>query len=472
MSDAARPRRQRQGARALRARRRPPAARRERPDLDLRRRAARPRSPTRDASSPASRRSGSRRRPTSCRTTCSRCATTVARPSAGGSRCCRSSASSAAISPAPAGRTTSRLATVCGHALPPGLVESQRLPEPIFTPATKAQTGPRREHRPRRGGRSSSARSGSTRRAALARALPVRVRARGGARDPPRGHEARVRRRRARAARPRRRGVHARLVALLAGRRVRARRRRSRRSTSSSCATTASRLGWDKTYPGPELPDDVVAGTRARYVEAFERLTEIPFARLRRAPRGRARMRATVLVRPKPGILDPQGQAVESSLRHLGFAVDEARVGRVVDLELDTDDATEARAQIERHVRAAARQPADRELRDRARTAARTRAASSRSAAADRGRRVPGVERRPATPQLALERLGAEPARVWHAESELPDDTAAVVLPGGFSYGDYLRCGAIARFSPVMAAVARFAGEAGSCSGSATASRS
>jgi phosphoribosylaminoimidazole-succinocarboxamide synthase len=38
-------------------------------------------------------------------------------------------------------------------------------------------------------------------------------------------------------------------------------------------------LGWDKTYPGPELPEDVVAGTRARYVEAFERLTEIPFDR-------------------------------------------------------------------------------------------------------------------------------------------------------------------------------------------------
>jgi phosphoribosylaminoimidazole-succinocarboxamide synthase len=36
-------------------------------------------------------------------------------------------------------------------------------------------------------------------------------------------------------------------------------------------------LGWDKSYPGPELPDDVVAGTRARYVEAFELLTEIPF---------------------------------------------------------------------------------------------------------------------------------------------------------------------------------------------------
>src|SRR5439155_11993414 len=39
------------------------------------------------------------------------------------------------------------------------------------------------------------------------------------------------------------------------------------------------RLGWDKTPPGPELPQDVVAGTRARYVEAFERLTEIPFDR-------------------------------------------------------------------------------------------------------------------------------------------------------------------------------------------------
>jgi phosphoribosylaminoimidazole-succinocarboxamide synthase len=38
-------------------------------------------------------------------------------------------------------------------------------------------------------------------------------------------------------------------------------------------------LGWDKTPPGPELPDEVVAGTRARYVEAFERLTGIGFDR-------------------------------------------------------------------------------------------------------------------------------------------------------------------------------------------------
>ena len=59
-------------------------------------------------------------------------------------------------------------------------------------------------------------------------------------------------------------------------------------------------------------------------------------------------MRATVLVRPKRGILDPQGQAVESSLRQLGFSVDEARIGRVVDLEVDAGDAASARAQVER----------------------------------------------------------------------------------------------------------------------------
>ena len=59
-------------------------------------------------------------------------------------------------------------------------------------------------------------------------------------------------------------------------------------------------------------------------------------------------MKATVLVRPKHGILDPQGRAVESSLRQLGFAVDKARIGRVVDLEVEATDATAARAEVER----------------------------------------------------------------------------------------------------------------------------
>ncbi len=59
-------------------------------------------------------------------------------------------------------------------------------------------------------------------------------------------------------------------------------------------------------------------------------------------------MKAVVLVRPKPGILDPQGQAVGGSLRQLGFRVDEARVGRVVDLEIEGASTAEARAQVER----------------------------------------------------------------------------------------------------------------------------
>jgi phosphoribosylformylglycinamidine synthase subunit PurQ / glutaminase len=60
----------------------------------------------------------------------------------------------------------------------------------------------------------------------------------------------------------------------------------------------------------------------------------------------------------------------------------------------------------------------------------------------------------------ALTALGADVRLVWHAEQEL-HEVDAVVLPGGFSYGDYLRCGAIARFSPAMQAVTGFAGEGG-----------
>jgi len=60
----------------------------------------------------------------------------------------------------------------------------------------------------------------------------------------------------------------------------------------------------------------------------------------------------------------------------------------------------------------------------------------------------------------ALAALDAEAVSVWHDENELPD-LDAVVLPGGFSYGDYLRCGAIARFSPATAAVREFAAAGG-----------
>jgi phosphoribosylformylglycinamidine synthase len=59
-------------------------------------------------------------------------------------------------------------------------------------------------------------------------------------------------------------------------------------------------------------------------------------------------VKATVLVRPKPGILDPQGEAVQRSLQQLGFPVEDARVGRVVDLELELGDADRTRAELER----------------------------------------------------------------------------------------------------------------------------
>ena len=67
--------------------------------------------------------------------------------------------------------------------------------------------------------------------------------------------------------------------------------------------------------------------------------------------------------------------------------------------------------------------------------------------------------------RLALARLGAEPVAVWHTATELPEGVAGVVLPGGFSYGDYLRCGALARVAPVMDAVRAFAAEGGSVLG-------
>jgi phosphoribosylformylglycinamidine synthase subunit PurQ / glutaminase len=57
--------------------------------------------------------------------------------------------------------------------------------------------------------------------------------------------------------------------------------------------------------------------------------------------------------------------------------------------------------------------------------------------------------------------LGQTAEFVWHDSPALPSSMDAIILPGGFAYGDYLRCGAIAKFSPVMSAVKRFAAEGG-----------
>lgn len=63
--------------------------------------------------------------------------------------------------------------------------------------------------------------------------------------------------------------------------------------------------------------------------------------------------------------------------------------------------------------------------------------------------------------QYAFSKLNANIHIVWHKDTNLPDHTNLVVVPGGFSYGDYLRCGAIAQFSPIMQAIKAFANNGG-----------
>ncbi len=63
--------------------------------------------------------------------------------------------------------------------------------------------------------------------------------------------------------------------------------------------------------------------------------------------------------------------------------------------------------------------------------------------------------------QYAFERLGYTTTLVWHKEDRLPKNTQLVVIPGGFSYGDYLRSGSIAQFSPIMKAVVKYANNGG-----------
>ena len=172
--------------------------------------------------------------------------------------------------------------------------------------------------------------------------------------------------------------------------------------------------------------------------------------------------RFAVNVTPKPGILDPQGRAVEGSLDHLGISgVSAVRVGRRVELTVEAADEAAARAVVERLAGGAAGQPAHRGLRHRdpgRRLVARR--GDQRQRAGLMPVRV-GVVVFPGSncdrdTVHALDRAGAEPVVLWHEQASL-DGVAAVVLPGGFAYGDYLRAGVIARFSPVMRAVEAFA---------------
>ena len=237
---------------------------------------------------------------------------------------------------------------VCGHVLPPGLHESERLPGAIVTPATKAADRTRREHR----------------------------------------RSDRCRARRAPTCTPRSRPLSIMLYRFAAG---------HAESQGILLADTkfefgldadgslvlvdevltpdssrlwpadgyapggpppsfdkqfvrdyCERVGWDKTAPGPELAGRDRrghAGPLCRGVRAThgDRVRGVP-----RRPAGGPAVKATVLVRPKAGILDPQGEAVRASLQSLGFAVGGARVGRLVELELDARTSEEARVEVER----------------------------------------------------------------------------------------------------------------------------
>ena len=210
-------------------------------------------------------------------TTCSRCGRTGGRWSAGASTCSRSSASSAATSPGPAGRTTgsrdrsaatsSRRAFVSRSGSPS---RSSRLRRRRARDTTRTSTRSRRRSS---AGRTAIARRRRPRSCSIASRR--RTRRRAGSSSPTRSSSSGPPRRDARA---RRRGAHSRLVTVLAGRGYepgRAQPSFDKQFVRDWCEGT----GWDKTPPGPELPDDVVSGTRARYVEAFELLTAIPFDR-------------------------------------------------------------------------------------------------------------------------------------------------------------------------------------------------
>jgi phosphoribosylaminoimidazole-succinocarboxamide synthase len=166
--------------------------------------------------------------------------------------------------------------SVCGHGLPTGLTESAELPEPLFTPATKATTGHDENiDRASAAGLVGAELFDEVERTSIAlyRFAAEHARTRGiviadtkfefgldGAGQLVLGDEALT-------------PDSSRFWPADAYRPGGPQPSFDKQFARDYCES----LGWDKTDPGPELPDDVVAGTRARYVEAFERLTEIPF---------------------------------------------------------------------------------------------------------------------------------------------------------------------------------------------------
>ena len=223
--------------------------------------------------------------------------------------------------------------TVSGVELPPGLREAERLPTPVFTPSTKAEVG----HDEAIDFDAASELVGNRELMGRVRDASIELyrfaaeHARSRGVDPGR-HEVRVRARRGRRARGGRRGADARQLALLARRRLRARPR----AAVLRQAVRARLGGRQRLGQGPARPG--APGRRGRaHAGAVRRGLRAPGRRaLRRVAGADGAVRARVLIRPKAGILDPQGIAVERALPALGFeGVRNVHVGRLVELDVD-----------------------------------------------------------------------------------------------------------------------------------------
>ena len=256
--------------------------------------------------------------------------------------------------------------SVCGHALPAGLRAGPEAAGAALHPGDEGHRRATTSTSTARPGRSWSARSASTSSSGSRSSCTRRRPSTRDARDHHRRHQVRVRHRRPhQRAGARRRGAHARLVAILAGRLL-----PGRDLAAVVRQAVRARLARDaRLEQGSSRPRDPRRRRRRhrrRYVEAYDVLTGGLVCRLPRE-HGRRTVKVTVTVRPRDGILDPQGETLRRSLAGLGYAASDVRAGKVFDLELDVDDAAEARRLADRDRRSGARQPADRAVRDRGR---------------------------------------------------------------------------------------------------------
>ncbi len=155
--------------------------------------------------------------------------------------------------------------------------------------------------------------------------------------------------------------------------------------------------------------------------------------------------RVPVQIIPRPGILDPQGAAVAGALRSLGFnTIADIRVGRFITVDVNAASATDATSAVRSMCEKLLANPVIEDF-----VLEEPSAATGRSVVKFGIVTFPGSNGDYDAYHAAADALGEESVYLWHKDHDLKG-CDVIVLPGGFSYGDYLRPGAIARFSPIM----------------------